>query len=170
MSTGRTHTGAGEATESSARQSRSGLRSATKRRREDHWWRYNRSIRFYGIVFLAGTKAADIVTTAVGIRLVPSIIEANPFAGGLFADLGLFTGLTLLGFASVLFAAGTAELFCIEIRRRLELSKTALFAQLSIYLTLSVLFGLVAIHNAVLVGDQVLNLLGDMLTAPGLVG
>jgi hypothetical protein len=33
-----------------------------------------------------------------------------------------------------------------------------------------VLFGLVAIHNAVLVGDQVLNLLGNMLTAPGLVG
>jgi hypothetical protein len=146
------------------------VRSAAGRRREDHWWRYNRRIRFYGIVFLVGTKAADIVTTAVGIRHVPSIIEANPFAGGLFADLGLFTGLTLLGFASVLFAASTAEVLCIEIRRRLELPKTALFAQLSIYLTLSVLFGLVALHNAVLVGDQVLIRLGDLLTAPGLAG
>lgn len=132
----------------------------------DPWWRYNRAIRFYGLVFLLGTKFADVATTAVGIRLVPSIVEANPVAGGLFAELGLVTGLTVLGFASVLFAAGAAELFGLEVRRRFDLPKTALFAQASIYLTLSALFGVVAAHNGLLIADQATGLLAETLAPP----
>jgi len=134
--------------------------------RDDPWWRYNRSVRFYGVVGLGATKLADVVTTAVGVRHVPSIVEANPVAEGLFAELGLVTGLTVLGFASVLFAACAAELFGLEVRRRFGLPRTALFAQASIYLTLSVLFGLVAAHNGLLIADQATGLLAGTFAPP----
>jgi len=87
--------------------------------REDaHWWRCNRSIRYYGLLALAGTQLADIVTTAVGVWFVPTIVEANPVADRLFAEVGLLAGLLLAGGLTVVFAAGAAELFGIEVRRR----------------------------------------------------
>ncbi len=133
----------------------------------DGWWRANASIRFYGLVLLAGTKLADIVTTAVGVRYIPTITEANPFADWVFVEWGLFTGLTVLGFVAVLFAVCAAELFAIEVRRSLGLSKTALFAQASIYLILSTLFGVVAVGNGLLIADQVTYMLGDLLAVSG---
>lgn len=136
----------------------------------DNWWRYNRSIRFYGLTFLIGTKLTDIVTTAVGVRYIPGIIEANPIADHFFVELGLATGLTVVGFATVFFAACAAELFGLEVRRRLGLPKTALFAQASIYLTLSVLFGLVSIHNAALIADQTVYVINDLLVPPAGLG
>lgn len=134
------------------------------------WWRLNRSIRFYGLLFLVTTKTADIVTTAVGVQYIPAIVEANPVADQLFVELGLFTGLSVLGFASVLFAVCAAELFSLEVRRRYGLPKTALFAQASIYFTLSLLFAIVAIHNGLLIADQVTYLLGEMLLPPVIGG
>jgi hypothetical protein len=134
--------------------------------RQDHWARWNRSIRFYGLVLLVGTKLTDVVTTAIGVRYVPSIVEANPVANGAFADLGLLTGLTVFGAASVLLATGAAELLGLEIRRRLGLETTALCAQASIYLALVVLFGLVSLHNAALIAGQFGHLLGEALGAP----
>ena len=149
------------------RRARATKRSTRNRDRswnpDDGWWRCNRSIRFYGLVFLVGTKLADIVTTAIGVRYIPAIVEANPLADHLFAEMGLLTGLTVVGFATVFFAACAAELFGLEVRRRFGLPDTALFAQASIYLILSVLFGLVAIHNAILIADQVTYMLGDIL-------
>lgn len=157
MSTQRDRIGGGDGVRRRKRRSR----NAGSRR--DVWAQRNRSIRFYGLVFLVGTKLTDVITTAVGVRYIPAIVEANPVAGGLFAELGLLTGLTVLGAVTVLFAAGAAELFGLEVRRRFGLPKTALFAQASIYLTLSVLFGLVSIHNAALIADQVGYLLGDAM-------
>lgn len=125
-----------------------------------YWWRANGLIRFYGVVFLVGTKIADIVTTVVGLRFVPGIIEANPVADTVLAEWGLFGGLSVLGFASVAVAVLAAELFGVEIRRRLGLSKAALLAQASVHATLSALFGLVAIHNGLLIADQVTHTLG----------
>ena len=119
---------------------------------------------------MIATKAADIVTTAVGMRYIPRIVEANPVADRLFVEMGLFTGLTLVGFASVVFAVCAAELFGIEVRRRFGLPKTALCAQAAIYLTLSLLFGLVAGHNAILIADQVTYMLRDMLVMPAMGG
>lgn len=145
-------------------------RRGRSREPRDGWWRYNRSIRFYGLTFLAGTKLADVVTTVVGVQYVPSIVEANPVADTLFVEMGLVTGLTVLGFATVLFAACAAELFGLEIRRRFGLPKTALFAQGSIYLILSVLFGLVAIHNATLIADQTSYMLDGVLVPPAVLG
>lgn len=120
----------------------------------EEWWHYNRFIRCYGVPLLIGTKLADVITTAVGLRYLPAIAEANPIANHLFAQWGLYTGMAVLGAASVAFAAGAAEVFGLEVRRRYGLPKTALFAQASIYLTLSVLFGVVAVHNGLLIADQ----------------
>lgn len=133
---------------------------------DNRWWQLNRAIRFYGLVFLVGTKLADVATTVVGLRYIPAIVEANPLADWLFLEWGLFTGLTLLGFTSVFFAAITAELFGLEVRRQLGLPKTALFAQATIYAALSACFGLVAIQNGLLIADQVLYAIGEMLLPP----
>lgn len=133
---------------------------------DEEWWRLNGAIRFYGLVLLIGTKVADVMTTAVGLRYIPTIAEANPFANWIFFEWGLFAGLTLLGFSSVLFAAFAAELFGLEIRRRLGLPKTALFAQATIYATLAACFGLVAIQNGLLIADQVAYMLGEILLPP----
>jgi hypothetical protein len=160
MSTRRNQVGGGR-----REQSRRGIKN-----RRDVWSRRNRSIRFYGIVFLLGTKLADIITTAIGIRYIPAIVEANPIANGAFAELGLVTGLTVFGAASVLLATCAAELFGIEIRRRFGLPKMALCAQASIYLSLSVLFGLVSMHNAALIADQVGYLLGKALGSATMFG
>ncbi len=151
------------------RDCRPAIHGGKERRRfdtEQGWWRANTTIRFYGIVLLAGTKLADVVTTVVGVQYIPTITEANPVADQVFIEWGLFTGLTVLGFASVLFAICAAELLGVEVRRRLGLPKTALFAQISIYLTLSVLFGVVAVWNGLLISDQVTHMLGDMLVVP----
>ena len=131
----------------------------------DGWWRANAAIRFYGMVLLVGTKLADVVTTVVGVRYIPTITEANPFADWVFVEWGLVTGLTVLGFVAVLFAVCAAELFAVEVRRRLGLSRTALLAQASIYLILSTLFGVVAVSNGLLIADQVTYMLGDLLAA-----
>jgi hypothetical protein len=155
-------------TGSSAHRTLSG--SEKRVRSIEEWWRYNRWIRFYGIILLGGTKFADVLTTAVGLRYFPAIAEANPFAGHLFGEWGLLTGLTLLGFASVLFAICAAELFGLEVLRRFGLPKTALFAQASIYLTLSLLFGLVAIQNGVLIADQTVYMLDDTLLSSPAIG
>lgn len=138
-------------------------RIGSRSQQDTTWWRYNRSIRLYGLTLLLGTKLADVVTTVIGIRLIPMIAETNPVAEYFFEELGLVTGLSILGFASVFLAACTAELLGIEVRRRYGLPKTALFAQISIYLILSILFGLVALSNADLISDQVAYLLEDQL-------
>ena len=149
-----------------------GTRGAVERRVADDvgWWRHNRSIRWYGVAALAGTQLADIVTTAVGVLLVPTIVEANPVADRLFAEVGLLAGLFLAGCLTVLFAAGAAELFAVEVRRRLGLPTTALAAQLSIYLALSALFGAVAVHNGLLIADQVIHAIDGVLASPSAFG
>lgn len=144
--------------------------TATASRRDStaRWWRVNGLIRLYGLVVLVGTKLADVVTTAVGLRYVPGIVEANPLANAGFTGIGLLCGLTLLGFASVALAALAAECFGVEIRRRLGCPKTALFAQASVYAALSVLFGAVAVHNGLLIADRTTRALVELL-GPALV-
>lgn len=130
------------------------------------WWRRNRSVRWYGLFALAGTKLADILTTAVGVRYVPSIVEANPIADRVFLEVGLFGGLTLMGIMTVVVAACAAELYSIEIRRRFGLPKTALVAQASVYLTLSAVFGIIALYNAALIADQATHMINDVFSMP----
>ena len=153
-------------TETNGRVHQSRYAERRRERGDDLWWRLNGTIRFYGLVLLVGTKLADIATTAVGLKYIPAIVEANPLANQLFAEWGLFTGLTVLGFMSVFFAAVAAELFGLEVRRRLGLPKTALFAQAMVYAALSACFGLVAIQNGLLIADQTHYMLGEILLPP----
>ena len=132
----------------------------------DSWWRRNRSIRWYGLIALAGTKFADVVTTAVGVRYIPTIVEANPIAHWTFAETGLFSGLTLLGVIVVILAACGAELSGVEIRRRFGLPKTALIVQASVYLTVSAIFGLVALHNSALIAEQATHMIDETFAIP----
>lgn len=134
--------------------------------RTGSWWRRNRSIRWYGLLALAGTKFADVVTTAVGVRYIPTIVEANPIAHWTFAGTGLFSGLTLLGVFAIVLAACGAELSGVEIRRRFGLPKTALVAQASVYLIVSAIFGLVALHNSALIAEQATHMIDDVFAMP----
>lgn len=126
------------------------------------WWAANRAIRFYGVVLLAGTKAADAVTTAVGLSYLSGIVELNPVANAVFAGNGTLTGLILLSFATVLFGVLSAELLAVELRRRLELYRPALVVQATIYGSLAALFGAVAVHNAVLLIQRTVAILGEV--------
>lgn len=136
-----------------------------ERRRTDRkrWWGQNRSLRFYGIVFLVGTKTADAVTTAVGLLFIPGIVELNPFASSVFAGNGVFTGLAVMSVATVIVAVVLAELLAVQIRLRLRMDRLALLTKTAIYVALSGWFGLVAISNALLLAEQVQGHLGEML-------
>lgn len=132
-------------------------RQERERRRADRrrWWAMNRSLRFYGIVFLAGTKAADALTTAVALQFLPGVVELNPFASSVFVGNGLFTGLAVMSVATVIVTVVVAELLAVQIRLRLGMDRLALITKTAIYVVLSGWFGLVAISNALLVSEQV---------------
>lgn len=141
----------------------SGRGRARKRLDDDHWWLLNRVVRFYGFVLLAGTKTADAVTTAIGIRFVPGIVELNPVADAVFVDNGTFAGLAVLSVATIALATLAAEYLSVEIRRRLGLDRLALVSQATIYGTLSVLFGAIAVSNALLISEQVHEYVSEVL-------
>jgi hypothetical protein len=142
-------------------------RGATRRVDPEQWWYLNGTIRFYGFVLLAGTKSADAITTAVGLRYVPGIVEMDSFANVVFADSGTFTGLAVLSFATVAGTVLGAELIAIEVRRRLRLDRLALLAKAAIYVVLSALFGAISVNNAIMIADQVQWYVSDLLVAVG---
>lgn len=129
----------------------------------EHWWFANGTIRFYGMVLLVGTKSTDAITTAVGLALVPGIVEMNPLADAVFADAGTVTGLVVLSFATVVGTILTTELLALEARRRFGLVRLSLLAQATIYGVLSVLFGAIALSNLHLIGQQTSRYLDDAL-------
>lgn len=129
----------------------------------EQWWLLNGTIRFYGFVLLAGTKSADAITTAVGLRYVPGIVEMNPVADAVFADNGTFAGLAVLSFATVAGTVLWTELLAVEVRRRLRMDRLALLAKATIYVVLSALFGAIAVNNAILIADGVHWYVSDLL-------
>ena len=144
--------------------------AATGRRRgrgridADRWWLLNGKLRFYGFVFLAGTKLADALTTAVGVSYVPGIVELNPFAAAVFAGNGTVTGLVVLSFATVAVATLAAEWLAVHIRRRLGMDRAALLAKAAVYGVLSLLFGAIALNNALLISDRVQAYFSELLS------
>ena len=146
-----------------------GRRRDRSRIHDEHWWRLNRTLGFYGFVTLAGAKVADAVTTAVGVRYVPGIVELNPFADAVFAGNGTFAGLAVLTFATVAVATVAAEALAVEIRRRFGLNRLALLAKAAIYGSLTVLFGAVAVNNSLLISEQVQSHLADLFVAAAVV-
>lgn len=63
---------------------------------------------FVGV--LAATKAADVVTTFVGLRVASGVHEANPVAAEAMAELGVPFALLALGAAAVLVVTLVTEL------------------------------------------------------------
>jgi len=129
----------------------------------DRWWLLNGTIRFYGLFLLIMTKTTDAVTTAIGLRYVPGIVELNPLADAVFAGGGTVAGLAVLSFATVGVAMLAAELLAIEIRRTLQMDCTALLAKAVVYGALSLLFGWVSVNNALLISEQVQQYFSEML-------
>lgn len=129
----------------------------------ESWWQWNDHVRFYGLFFLVTTKAADAVTTAVGLRFVPGIVERNPVADSVFGASGTVTGLVVLSFATVVVATLTAEWLAVSIYRRFRMVRIALLSKVTIYGLLSLLFGAIAVNNALLISEQVRTYLAELL-------
>lgn len=142
---------------------RAGRGRARRRMDDDHWWLLNGVVRFYGFVLLAGTKLADAVTTAIGVRFVPGIVELNPVADAVFGGSGTFAGLAVLSVATVAVATLVAEYLAVQIRRRFGLDRLALASKAAIYGALSILFGAVAVNNALLISEQVHEYVSEAL-------
>ena len=129
----------------------------------ERWWALNGTLRFYGFVLLLGTKTADAATTAVGLYYVPGIVERNPLADAVLAGEGTVAGLAVLSVATVALATLVAELLAVEVRRRLGRDRLALALKAVIYGSLSALFGAIAVHNALLLSEQVQGYLSELL-------
>lgn len=146
--------------------------TSTHARRErasarESWWQWNDHLRFYGLFLLLTTKTADAATTAVGLRFVPGIVERNPFADTVFVASGTVTGLVVLSFATVAVATLTAEWLAVSIYRRFHMARAALLSKATIYGLLSLLFGAIAVNNALLISAQVRTYLAELLVLSG---
>lgn len=104
-----------------------------------------------GYVVLWLTKLADILTTVVGLELIPGLVEMNPLARAYMGTVGTVPGLLLQGGAVVI---GTTLVVEYSLHRLYfwHGSETAVLAiRGAAYGTLSVLYGLTAIHNTQLI-------------------
>lgn len=126
------------------------------------WWRWNSWLRLYGVIFLAGTKTADAVTTAVGLLYVPGIVELNPVADTMFVDSGTIAGLVVLSFATVISTTLIIEWLAVTMYRRLGMARLALLVKITVYGGLSLLFGMIAVNNALLISEQVHAFIADL--------
>lgn len=61
------------------------------------------------VAVLAATKAADVVTTFVGLRFEPAVHEANPVAAAAMDALGVPLALFALGAAAVVVVTVVTE-------------------------------------------------------------
>lgn len=102
-----------------------------------------------GVVALAVTKAADVATTAVGLRIAPALGERNPLAVAAMGAYGVFPGLlgvatvTLLGIVAVV--EGAFHLSASSDDGALHRGRLACYGVASLYHV-----G-VAVYNAVLI-------------------
>ena len=104
-----------------------------------------------GIVLLALTKALDAATTALGLVLVPRIVESNPFAATLFETVGVLPGLLLGSLAVVGVVVLVTEYGVAKLRRTPDAPDWAPTATRIVgYFPPSLLFGAVAVYNAAL--------------------
>lgn len=104
-----------------------------------------------GIALLSLTKALDAGTTAIGLTLVPGVVESNPLAAALFSAVGVLPGL-LVGTVAVLVAVvAITEASAAWLRRAPDVPGWAPGAARTVgYLVPSLVFGAVAVHNAML--------------------
>ena len=109
-----------------------------------------------GIACLSLTKALDATTTALGLALVPGIAEANPFAAALFSAVGVIPGVALGSLLVLAFVVGVTEIGVAWLRRQSDAPGWAPTAVRVVgYVPLSLLFVVVAIHNAMLLWSAI---------------
>jgi len=100
-----------------------------------------------GLFLLAATKFADALTTAVGLRYVPAIYEANPLADTAFQRLGVIEGLIWSSFVVVVAIALITEAAAIAVATRRSDGHLAVMVRVVGYGIPALIFAAVAIYN-----------------------
>ena len=103
------------------------------------------------IACLLLTKALDATTTAVGLTLVPGLVESNPFAAVLFSSVGVLPGLLLATLAVLAVVVGVTEAGVAWLRKRPDTPGWGpTVTRIVGYLPPSLVFGVAAVHNTTL--------------------
>lgn len=102
------------------------------------------------VAVLAATKAADAVTTFVGLRFRPAVREANPVAADAMAALGVPAALLVLGAVAVVAVTAVTEAGVVAVENTEASARATTAVRLAGYGLASVLHVAVAARNAVL--------------------
>lgn len=104
-----------------------------------------------GIALLSLTKALDASTTAIGLTLIPGVVESNPLAATLFSAVGVLPGLLVGTVAVLVCIVAITEAGAAWLGRAPDAPGWVPGATRAVcYLLSSLVFGAVAVHNAVL--------------------
>lgn len=96
------------------------------------------------------SKGADAFTTAVGLLFLP-LMEANPMARWLMAEVGVLQGIVVASVASIAIVVTVTETGVIGVRSLFGSRGYGRSIRLLGYGSVSVIWILVALHNAVLI-------------------
>ncbi|MXR40978.1 hypothetical protein GRX01_06435 [Halobaculum sp. WSA2] len=104
-----------------------------------------------GFLLLSATKAADVLTTAVGLALIPRLTELNPIAAAVFGEMGAVDGLVALGTGVVLMTGLAVEFCACEAYRHTGSPTLPALLRIGAYGSLSAVYAFAAVNNALLV-------------------
>lgn len=97
-------------------------------------------------------KALDVVTTAVGLLVVPGFVEANPFAALYFETAGVVTGLLTLSILLLIVVTAVTELGARYLASHPEAPPWGPTVTRFVgYVPLTVIFVFAGLHNAGLI-------------------
>ncbi|MUW14253.1 hypothetical protein GJ633_05960 [Halorubrum sp. CBA1125] len=135
----RTRTGAHTDSQRRGRRSRPGRRSG---------WFGRSALSISGIALLTATKAADALTTGLGLAYVPGVYEANPMVRVVFERMGITEGLVVSSFVIVAGIVLITELASVGVAKRRPDGHFAPLVRLVGYGLPSMVFAAVALRNA----------------------
>jgi len=115
----------------------------------------NRLFLVPGFLLLSATKAADVLTTAVGLTLIPGLTELNPIASTVFGEMGAVDGLVALGTGVVLVTGLAVEFCACEAYRHTGSPTLPALLRIGAYGSLSTVYAYAAVNNAVLIARLV---------------
>lgn len=119
--------------------------------RHNHERRQNRLFLVPGFLLLVTMKAADILTTAVGLSLLPGLAELNPIAAAVFGEIGPIDGLVALGTGVVLMTGLVVEFCACEAYRYTRSPTVPALLRVGAYGSLSTVYAFAAVKNALLI-------------------
>lgn len=110
--------------------------------------RYGRAVfSLSGLLLLTAAKAADAVTTGIGLLYVPNIYEANPIVQTVFERTGVVEGLLVSSFAVVAGIVLVTEVASLAVAQRRRDGYLAPIVRLTGYGLPTMLFAAVALRN-----------------------